>query len=139
MVGKRHIADTNQNIAEPQAVTITALSMYDLMFAPHAYAMATIKMLPDPHAWASLIYERRQSNKVAQIFTRARTLSNLPSLKLSLHKQRNNKHFTSARPVHRISTQAFEPGQTPILRQCENSDSSADRWRHDNGSFQGPL
>jgi hypothetical protein len=34
MLGKRHIADMNQNTAEPHAVTITAVSMYDLITAP---------------------------------------------------------------------------------------------------------
>jgi hypothetical protein len=34
MLGKRLIADMNQNIAEPHTVTITAVSMYDLMTAP---------------------------------------------------------------------------------------------------------
>ena len=34
MLGKRHIADMNQNIAEPHAVTIIATSMYDFITAP---------------------------------------------------------------------------------------------------------
>jgi hypothetical protein len=34
-LGKRHIADANQNIAEPHAVIIAPVSMYDLIINPH--------------------------------------------------------------------------------------------------------
>jgi hypothetical protein len=34
MVGKRHIADMNQNIAEPHAAIMTPASMYDLIITP---------------------------------------------------------------------------------------------------------
>ena len=33
-LGKRHIADANQNIAEPHAVIIAPVSMYDLIINP---------------------------------------------------------------------------------------------------------
>jgi hypothetical protein len=36
MLGKRHIADMNQNTAEPHAVAITAVSMNDLITAPES-------------------------------------------------------------------------------------------------------
>jgi hypothetical protein len=36
MLGKRHIADMNQNTAEPHAVAIIAISMYDLITATQA-------------------------------------------------------------------------------------------------------
>jgi hypothetical protein len=36
MLGRRHIADINQNTADPHAVTITAVSMDDLIIAPEA-------------------------------------------------------------------------------------------------------
>ena len=35
MVGKRHSADMNQNIAEPHAVTMIPASTYDLIITPH--------------------------------------------------------------------------------------------------------
>jgi hypothetical protein len=37
MVGKRHIADMNQNIAEPQAAIMIPASTYDLIIIPHGY------------------------------------------------------------------------------------------------------
>jgi hypothetical protein len=35
MLGKRHIADVNQNIAEPHAAIITPVSMNDLIITPN--------------------------------------------------------------------------------------------------------
>src|SRR5215469_14084861 len=35
MVGKRHIADMNQNIAEPHAVIMIPASTYDLIITPY--------------------------------------------------------------------------------------------------------
>jgi hypothetical protein len=35
MLGKRHIADVNQNIAEPHAAMMTAVSIYDLIITPN--------------------------------------------------------------------------------------------------------
>jgi hypothetical protein len=35
MVGKRHIADMNQNIAEPHAVKMIPASTYDLIITPY--------------------------------------------------------------------------------------------------------
>jgi hypothetical protein len=39
-VGKRHIADMNQKIAEPHAATMIPVSMYDFIITPHIRATA---------------------------------------------------------------------------------------------------
>jgi hypothetical protein len=36
IVGRRHIADVNQNTAEPQAVIIIPVSMYDRIIVPNS-------------------------------------------------------------------------------------------------------
>jgi len=40
LLGKWHIADANQNIADPHAETIAALSMNDRIIAPSHYYLS---------------------------------------------------------------------------------------------------
>ena len=52
MLGKRHIADVNQNIAEPHAAIIAPVSMNDLIITPNGSGWIAIILLIRTITWS---------------------------------------------------------------------------------------
>src|SRR5262245_17222260 len=86
MLGKRHIADVNQNIAEPHAAIITAIWMNDLIITPNGSRWIAIILLIRTIAWSCAPLALLGTSPVFALSGHARRAGRCPLSRRSGHR-----------------------------------------------------